>query len=148
MAGGYRLSCTFLGIQDHGLLVGASCRPIEPAWLQCCQTNLSALNKGTAPPALLLSSSFWERSCVQAMPGREAGREEEHWWALQVSCHAATAACARAHFEEGDLLHYTHGCCFLAIFSCWVWDSVFCFFFFPWKEERKRSVSLHDIWNT
>lgn len=98
MAGGHRLSCTSLSIQDHGLPVGASCRPIEPAWLQCCQTNLSALNKRTAssPPALLLRSSFWERSCVQAMhwEGSWEGRGTLMSPAGELSCsHSSMCSC-------------------------------------------------------
>lgn len=118
---------------------GSFLQAIEPARLQCCQTNLSALNKGIAssPFALLLSSFLGD--VLGPRHALAAGREEEHWWALQMSCQSShSSTCPRLTLKGWS----SSLCTWLllsAIFSRWVWDSGSAFSSFP-KRRKTREV--------
>lgn len=111
MAGEHRLSCTSLGMQDHGVLVGASCRPSESAGLSAVRQLLCPVSKraDSSSSAHLLCSTSWERCWARVTL--------QCWKVTETAMSLAgvLSKMSRQHvllppLEQGDDLNYAHGC--------------------------------------
>lgn len=140
VAGGHRHSCTSLGLQDHGLLVEASCRPLS--LLGCTairQISLTSTKEPLWPPPLLhFSLALFLGEILGPGHALAAGREEEHWWALQVSCqssHSSTCSCLTLKGVIFFIIHMAVSFSHVFLLGLGFW---FCFFFFFLKGEKQE----------